>query len=76
MYYENDHVWQIIAEQKNSKSEKMKTIKVSFIPTAENVAKWLFEKLEPMFVDRYNTDLKLKQIKLYETPTSYVIYKR
>ena len=76
MYYEKDQIWQIISEQKNSRWEKMKTIKVSFIPTAENIAKRLFKKLEPLFTDRYNTNLKLKQIKLYETPTSYVIYKK
>jgi len=53
----------------------MKTLKVPFIPTAENIAKWLFEQLDPLFIDTYKTNLKLKQIKLYETPTSYVIYK-
>ena len=76
MYYKNDEIWKIISEQYNSRWEKMKTIKVWFIPTAENIAKWLFEKLEPLFIDVYKTNLKLKEIKLYETPTSYVIYKK
>ena len=76
MYYEKDQIGKMISEQKNGRWEKMKTIKVSFIPTAENIAKWLFEKLEPLFIDTYKTDLRLKQIKLYETPTSYVIYSK
>ena len=69
MYYEKDDIWTYIA------NEDMKTLKVPFIPTAENIAKWLFEQLDPLFIDTYKTNLKLKQIKLYETPTSYVIYK-
>jgi len=52
----------------------LRNLKCNFIPTAENIAKRLFEQLEPLFVDTYGTNLKLKQIKLYETPTSYVIY--
>jgi len=70
MWYKNDKIWEAIA------SHWVKNIMVDFIPTAENISKWLFEQLEPLFVDTYWTNLKLKQIKLYETPTSYVIYKK
>lgn len=76
MYYENDDIWKMIAWERNSRNERMKTICVPFIPTAENIAEWLFNKLEPLFIDRYNTDLKLTQIKLYETPSSFVIFKK
>ncbi|NQV19691.1 MAG: 6-carboxytetrahydropterin synthase QueD [Armatimonadetes bacterium] len=34
-------------------------------PTAENIAIWIWEKLK---------ELNLTEIKLWETPTSYVIY--
>ena len=60
----------------NRRNERMSTFCVPFIPTAENIAEWLFNKLEPLFIDRYNTDLKLTQIKLYETPSSFVIFKK
>ena len=53
---------------------KFKVIGVYFIPTAENIAKWLFDQLEPLFVDTYGTKLKLKKIRLYETPNNFVDY--
>lgn len=52
----------------------MKHVGVDFIPTAENIAKYLFEELSPLFVDAYGTKLRLSEIRLYETPKSYVIY--
>lgn len=52
----------------------MRTIEVSFVPTAENIAKHLFDVLLPMFEDVYWTNLRLDSIKLRETPTSYVLY--
>lgn len=68
MYYKEDEIW-ILAQSLN-----MKVIIVDFIPTAENIAKYLFEILNPKFEDVYWTNLKLKWIKLRETPTSYVYY--
>lgn len=52
----------------------MKTISVPFVPTAENIAAWLFDQLSDKFVDVYNNQMRLHSIKLYETPSSYVIY--
>lgn len=41
-------------------------------PTAENIAIWVWQRLE----DKIRTDSRrLSKIKLYETPTSYVVYK-
>ncbi len=57
-------------------SEKLKLVKMPSIPTAENIAKYLFDRLEPLFKDRYENELRLKQIKLYETPNAYVVYQR
>lgn len=53
---------------------KLKTMAVHFIPTAENIAAWLFEKLSPLFVKTYQNSLILKKIRLWETPNSYVDY--
>ena len=51
-----------------------KTIEVPFVPTAENIAKFLFDRLDPLFEDVYKTDLKLFSIELWETPNGKVIY--
>ena len=76
MYYKEDQIGKFISQQKNTSWDLMKTLEVDFVPTAENIAMWLFHQLEPLFVDTYKTNLKLKQIKLYETPSSYVVYKK
>lgn len=56
------------------KEAEYKLIIVPFIPTAENIAKWIFDKLTPQYEDVYGTGLRLKRIKLYETPNSFAIY--
>lgn len=68
MYQIWDKIWELAT------ALWMKTVEVEFVPTAENIAKYLFDILKPMFVDVYSTNLKLVGIKLYETPTSYVLY--
>lgn len=65
-----DPIWEKVKEL------DMKYMEVEFVPTAENIAKFLFDKLEWKFDDIYWTNLKLDSIKLYETPTSYVIYNK
>jgi len=51
-----------------------KPVIVPFTPTAENVASYIFHEIQDKFKDRYETDLKLHSIKLWETPTSYALY--
>lgn len=58
------------------KNPEQKHITVPFTPTAENIASWIFKKLDPLFQDTYGTGLKLYSIKLWETPTCMVICKR
>lgn len=70
MYMIWDPIWEL------AKSLWHKIVEVDFVPTAENIAKYLFDILDPMFEDVYDTDLKLHMIKLRETPTSYVIYSK
>lgn len=70
MYYKEDEIWKIIADQ------GMKTIEVDFIPTAENIAKWLFDNLDPIFKkSELWRNMKLDKIILYETPNNFVEYK-
>lgn len=51
--------------------QKMKINVVDFIPTAENLAKHWFELLKPKLAEK---KIKLKKIKIWETPTSCAIY--
>lgn len=53
-------------------ARRMKWLAVDFVPTAENIAKWLLDKLAPLFADKYGTGLKLYSIRLYETPNNFV----
>ena len=57
---------------KHSKGHK--PVIVPFTPTAENVAAYIFNILKDKFSDKYNTDLHLHSIKLWETPSSYALY--
>ncbi len=51
-----------------------KFLAVEFVPTAENIAAYLFDQLMPLFEDVYGTNLKLHSIKLHETPNCFVVY--
>ena len=51
-----------------------KPVIVPFTPTAENVAAYIFNKLQDEFQDVYKTGLHLHSIKLWETPTSYALH--
>lgn len=44
-----------------------KIIFVDFIPTAENIAKWIYLILEQKLIER---NIKIKFVELFETPTS------
>lgn len=47
-----------------------KCVVVSFVPTAENIAFWIFQELDDKIKDIYKTNLRLHSVKLWETPTS------
>ncbi len=58
---------------KNSKGHK--PVIVPFTPTAENVAAYIFNQLKDKFTDVFKTGLHLQSVKLWETPSSYALYK-
>lgn len=58
------------------KNKDQKHIFVSFVPTAENIAGWIFTTLDEKFKDKYKTGLKLHSVRLWETPTSSAICTR
>ena len=48
-----------------------RTVIVDFIPTAENLAKWAFEQVEPHIVSAYGNKLQLIAMHVWETPKSH-----
>ena len=51
--------------------DEHRTLIVPFIPTAENLAKWAFEKVEPHISSTYGNSLKLYAFHVRETPKSW-----
>lgn len=51
-----------------------KIIKFPYIPTAENIAIWIWEQLEPAVNEYFRNNLILTQVEVYETPTSVAYY--
>ena len=47
-----------------------RTVVVPFIPTAENLAKWAFEQVEPHIKTSYRNKLRLVAMHVRETPKS------
>jgi 6-pyruvoyltetrahydropterin/6-carboxytetrahydropterin synthase len=81
MYYEGDDEMKALFETNKIFAEKMeeepfRAIAVPFIPTAENIAKYIYDKLAPQYEDKYGTGLRLKRIRLFETPNSYADYEK
>ena len=51
--------------------EEHRTLIVPFIPTAENLAKWAFEQVEPHISSSYGNTLQLHAFHVRETPKSW-----
>ena len=52
-----------------------RTVIVDFIPTAENLAKWAFEQIEPLISTTYGNRLKLVAMHVRETPKSIATWR-
>ena len=77
---ELDHAFMVWDQDKElleffKHSKGHKPVIVSFTPTAENVAVYIFHILKDKFSDVYKTGLHLQSIKLWETPSSYALYR-
>jgi 6-pyruvoyltetrahydropterin/6-carboxytetrahydropterin synthase len=55
--------------------DEHRTVVVPFIPTAENLAKWAFEQVEPHIKTSYGNRLKLVAMHVRETPKSWATWK-
>lgn len=51
-----------------------KIVVFPYVPTAENLARWAWNQLEPVLRDTYGEALELRQIAVWETPTSVAYY--
>ena len=70
--YENDELLTTLFEQL---PPEHRIVKVPFIPTAENLAKWAFEQSAPHFKTAYGNRLKLVAMHVRETPKSWACWK-
>jgi len=66
--YEGDHEARTLLEALPSDH---RTVVVSFIPTAENLAKWAYEQVQPHIQTAYGNRLKLVAMHVRETPKSW-----
>lgn len=48
-----------------------KTVLLDCVPTAENLAQLAFRILDAVYRDTYGNDLRLQQVRLYETPNCW-----
>lgn len=48
-----------------------KTVLLDVVPTVENLAQIAFDILDPAYQDIYGNQLRLKQIRIYETPNNW-----
>lgn len=48
-----------------------KTVILDRVPTAENLARIAFDKLDKVYRDTYGNHLQLEQVRLYETPNCW-----
>jgi 6-pyruvoyltetrahydropterin/6-carboxytetrahydropterin synthase len=53
-----------------------KTVVLDVVPTAENLAAVAFRMLDAAYVDRYGNQLRLEQVRLYETPNNWADARR
>ena len=60
----------------NHLPEDHRTVLVPFIPTAENLAKWAFEQVDPHIESVYGNKLKLIAMHCRETPKSLASWYR
>ena len=51
--------------------EAHKTLVVPFVPTAENLARWAFEQIDPHIKSSYGNSLRLRAFHVRETPKSW-----
>ena len=70
IYYKED----TLMEQVLDLDPSWKTIVFPYIPTAENIARWIWFELDSDIRNHWRGNLKLDTVIVYETPTSIAYY--
>ena len=60
----------------SSMGDGHRTVIVPFVPTAENLAKWAFEQVEPHIRSSYGNSLSLRAFHVRETPKSWASWSK
>jgi len=70
-----DHAFLVYSQDKDLleflKNSDSKYVIIPEIPTVENLLKFIYQHLEKEFAHTYNDSLKIKKLKLWETPNCY-----
>jgi 6-pyruvoyltetrahydropterin/6-carboxytetrahydropterin synthase len=69
MVYDEDKLFEVFLS--NDVFKNMKICVVNFVPTAENISKFWFDLLKIKLEER---NIKIKHVKVWETPTSTAEY--
>ncbi len=72
LYYEKD---ELLVNLFDKMPQEHRLVKVPFIPTAENLAKWAFEQVAPHIKTAYGNKLRLVAMHVRETPKSWATWK-
>ncbi len=67
MASEDDPIFSDLAQ---GKGQDLNILLVPFVPTAENIVLWCYERLHPILP----TNLSIVRLRLFETPSSYAEY--
>ena len=70
IYHEDDEQMQ----QALSVNPFWLTVRFPYVPTAENIARWVWEQLEEPIGTRFRDNLWLSEVAVWETPTSVAYY--
>jgi len=70
--WENDLILQLAMGEDTS----WKTYTFPYIPTAENMARWAWDQLENAINTRFQDDLSLYEVAIWETPTSVAYFRK
>lgn len=57
-----------------SMNSTWKVIKFPYVPTAENIARWIWDRIEPRVNAEFRNNLTLSGIEVFETPSSRAVY--
>ncbi len=71
--HKNDFVM-LDALQSGRDVEEWNVIEFPYVPTAENIARWIWEEIEPVIKEHFRGNLMLDHIECWETPTSCAYY--